>query len=97
MTRPFDLVAIRTAHGRLARRLAILLLLFALPTAAAAEPARFEALMASGTAAYQAGDFAAAARSWGAAVAEAETFGPLDPRLAASLDSLAEARRAQAR
>jgi tetratricopeptide (TPR) repeat protein len=48
-----------------------------------------------GKQAYQGGDYKAAVLSFAAALKEAEAFGPGDPRLATSLNGLAEVYRAQ--
>ena len=82
----------------LSRALCLALSLLAVwPAAPRADEAGYEVLMAAGSTFYEDRDYAAAAQAWAAAVGEAEAFGPLDSRLAASLNSLAEARRAQAR
>jgi tetratricopeptide (TPR) repeat protein len=97
---PASLAAVRTAYRRRAAHCLALCVLLAWPTAAAAagaDEAHYEALMEAASAAYETRDYAAAARLWGDAVREAEAFGRLDSRLAAGLNSLAEARRAQAR
>ncbi len=49
----------------------------------------WETHMAAGDKAYQQGDYAEAERQLGAALKEAEGFGPQDPRLATSLNNLA--------
>ena len=54
-----------------------------------AQPSRWEELMAAGARAYQEGRYAKAEQQVKAALKEAETFGPEDPRLAASLNNLA--------
>ena len=92
-----SLSQVSLARGRRAALGLALILLLVWPATPRADEARYEALMESGSAAYQERDYAAAARLWAGAVAEAESFGPTDSRLAASLNSLAKARRSQAR
>ena len=58
---------------------------------------RWETYSTSGIDAYQQGDYAEAEKQFGAALKEAEKFGPQDPRLATSLNNLAELYRAQGR
>ena len=51
----------------------------------------------AGISAYRAGDYRAATTRFEAALREAESFGASDPRLATTLNNLAELRRAQGR
>ena len=73
----------------------LLAILLVLP--AYAQPAGWEDSMAAARAAYAAGNYAEAGRGFEAALAEAETFPPGDPRLSASLYQLAELHRALGR
>ncbi len=57
----------------------------------------WEALNAAGTEAYERGDYAEAEKQFGAALEEAEGFGPRDLRLATTLYNLAELYGAQVR
>ena len=57
----------------------------------------WETYMAAGVKAYQQGNYPEAEKQLGAALKEAEGFGPQDPRLATSLNNLAELYRAQGR
>ncbi len=63
----------------------------------AAQRGLWESYMATGAAAYQEGRYAEAQRQLEAARNAAEGFGPQDPRLAMSLNNLAELYRAQGR
>ena len=58
---------------------------------------RWESYNAAGVDAYQRGDYADAEKQWSDGLKEAEEFGPEDPRLASSLNILAELYRAQDR
>jgi tetratricopeptide (TPR) repeat protein len=53
--------------------------------------------MRAGISAFQQGDYIKAERRWTSALREAETFGPGDPRIAASLTNLAGAYSSQAK
>ncbi len=57
----------------------------------------WETYMAAATKAYQQGNYPEAEKQWAAALKEAEGFGPQDPRLATSLNNLAQVYRAQGR
>ena len=57
----------------------------------------WETYMAAATKAYQQGNYPEAEKQLEAAVKEAEGFGPQDPRLATSLNNLAEAYRLEGR
>ncbi len=59
------------------------------PVHAFAQGGLWETYMAAATAAYQQGNYPEAEKQLGAALKEAEGFGPQDPRLATSLDRLA--------
>ena len=61
-----------------------------LGTACFAPGATWEAHSDAGLEAYQQGDYAEAEKQWMAAVRKAEAFEPQDPRLATSLNNLAE-------
>jgi len=52
---------------------------------------------AAGLTSFEQGNYAEAEEHWKAALKEAENFGPQDPRLATSLNNLAEIYRAQGR
>ncbi len=67
------------------------------PAHASAQGGQWNTLNAAGIEAYQRGDYAEAEQQWRAALKEAEGFGPQDPRLAASLNNLAELYHAQGR
>ncbi len=67
------------------------------PAHASAQGGQWNTLNAAGIEAYQRGDYAEAEKQWSAALKEAEGFGPQDPRLATSLNNLAELYRAQGR
>ena len=56
---------------------------------AACSQAPLETYTDAGTRAYEQGHYAEAEKQWIAALEEAEKFGPQDPRLATSLNSLA--------
>ena len=73
----------------------ILILLAAAP--ALAQTSAWEESMASAYEAYQASRFAEAEKLFLSALATAEDFGPQDPRLATTLNNLAELQRAQGR
>ena len=68
-----------------------------LGTAHVALGATWEAHSAAAQEAYQQGDYAEAEKQLRAALKKAEGFEPQDPRLAATLNNLAELYRAQAR
>ncbi len=59
------------------------------PAHASAQGGPWETYRAAGDKAYQRGNYPEAEKQWGAAVREAEGFGPQDPRLATSLNNLA--------
>ncbi len=65
--------------------------------AASAQGTRWDSLMADALKAYQQADYAQAEKLFLAALKEAEKFGNPDPRLATSLNNLAELYRAQGR
>ena len=73
------------------------LLALALSSHGFAQGDQWESHMAAGEAAYRQGDYAEAESRFDAALKEAEAFGPEDPRLAMSLNNLAELYRAQGR
>ena len=62
---------------------------------ASAQGGPWETYMAAGAKAYQQGNYPEAEKQFGAALKEAEGFGPQDPRLAKNLNNLAELSRAQ--
>ena len=77
-----------------ARRLATALvqalaLFLAMPLAACAGEAEWQAHMKTGETAFQRGDYRGAAASFTAALKEAEAFGETDPRFAPTLNNLA--------
>ncbi len=63
--------------------------------AASAQETRWDSIMDGAVEAYQQADYAQAEKLFLAALKEAEKFGDQDPRLAASLNNLAELYRAQ--
>ena len=65
------------------------------PAHASAQGGPWETYRAAGDKAYQRGNYPEAEKQWGAAVREAEGFGPQDPLLATSLNNLAVLYRAQ--
>ncbi len=65
------------------------------PAHASAQGGLWETYMAAATKAYQQGNYPEAEKQFGAALKEAEGFGPQDPRLAGSLNDLANLYRAQ--
>ncbi len=67
------------------------------PAQASAQGGQWNTLNAAGIEAYQRGGYAEAEKHLAAALKEAEGFGPQDPRLATSLNNLAELYRAQGR
>ncbi len=67
------------------------------PAHAPAQGGQWNTLNAVGMEAYQRGDYAEAEKQLAAAVKEAEGFGPQDPRLATSLNNLAEVYRLEGR
>jgi len=75
----------------------VAMLTLAAPRAADPQVTSWESQMAVGAKAYQEGHYGDAEKSFVAAVKEAEGFGPDDPRLATSLNNLAEVYRAQGR
>ncbi len=77
--------------------LAGLLCLVLWPTHASAHDKTWQSYMDAAVEAYVEGDYAEAGRQFEAAVKTAEAFGSEDPRLATSLNGLAEAYRAQGR
>ncbi len=64
-------------------------------TQASAQSTPWETSTAAGLEAYQQARYAEAEKAWLLALKEAENFGPEDPRLATSLNNLAELYRAQ--
>ena len=79
------------------RWLLVGLLCLALWTTALAQQTQWEKLNGAGMEAYERGRYAEAEKLWLAALKEAETFGGEHPRLATSLNNLAELYRAQGR
>ncbi len=79
------------------RWLLVGLLCLALWTTALAQQTQWEKLNGAGMEAYERDHYAEAEKLWLAALKEAETFGGEDPRLATSLNNLAELYRAQGR
>ena len=80
------------------RTAALTAALFCLVTGAASAEAQnslWETYNDSGKQAYEAGEYAKAQKLFESALKEAEGFGPNDPRLATSLNNLAELYRAQ--
>ena len=67
------------------------------PAHASAQGSLWETHMAAGAKAYQQGNYPEGERQLAAAVKEAEGFGPQDPRLATSLNNLAEVYRLEGR
>lgn len=67
------------------------------PVHAFAQSSLWVTYIAAGTKAYQQGKYPEAEKHWGAALIEAEGFGPQDPRLATSLNNLGELYRLQGR
>ncbi|MFQ5695897.1 MAG: tetratricopeptide repeat protein, partial [Terriglobia bacterium] len=67
------------------------------PIAASAQSTAWEKYMEAGAKAYQQGRYAEAEKPWQAALKEAEGFGPEDPRLATTLNTLAALYQAQGR
>ena len=67
------------------------------PAHAPAQGGLWETYMAAGAKAYQRGDYAQAEKQFGAALNEAQGFGPQDPRLATSLNNLAVLYKLQGR
>ncbi len=65
------------------------------PATALAQVEPWQSHMDAATTAYQQGNFPEAEKQLGAALKEAEGFGPQDPRLATTLNNLAELYRAQ--
>ena len=65
------------------------------PAHAPAQGGLWETYMDAATKAYQQGNYPEAEKQLGAALKEAEGFGPQDPRLPTSLNNLAELYRAQ--
>ncbi len=63
--------------------------------AASAQETRWDSILADAAKAYQQADYAEAEKLFLAALKEAEKFGNQDPRLATSLNNLAELYRAQ--
>ncbi len=60
------------------------------PAQVSAQGGLWETYMAAGDKAYQQGNYPEAEKQLAAALKEAEGFGPQDPRLATSLNNLAE-------
>ncbi|MEE8623453.1 MAG: tetratricopeptide repeat protein, partial [Alphaproteobacteria bacterium] len=80
------------------RRLLVGLVRLALwPAYPSAQGDLWETYMAAATKAYQQGNYPEAEKQLEAAVKEAEGFGPQDPRLATSLNNLAEVYRLEGR
>jgi len=67
------------------------------PATALAQVEQWQSHMDAGVKAYFDNDYTEAEKQFTAAVKEAEQFGPEDPRLATTLNSLAEVHRAQGR
>ena len=78
-------------------RIAALALFLAMPLAAPAGEAEWQAHMETGSAAHQRGDYRGAAASFAAALKEAEAFGETDLRFALTLNRLALIYAAQGR
>ena len=75
--------------------LPFLAVLWLCSTSAFAQVEQWQSHMGAGVQAYQQGNYAEAERQWGSALKEAKRFGPQDPRLATTLNNLAELYRAQ--
>ena len=67
------------------------------PAVALAQVEQWRSHMDAGVKAYRQGNYPEAKKRFTAAVKEAEQFGPKDPRLATTLNNLAELYRAQGR
>ncbi len=67
------------------------------PAHTSAQLGLWDTYRAAGDKAYQQGNYPEAEKQWAAAVKEAEGFGPQDPRLATSLNNLAEVYRLEGR
>ncbi len=77
--------------------LSVLAILWLWPATALAQVEQWQSHMDAGVQAYRQGNYPEAEKQFGAALKEAEGFGPQDPRLATTLKNLAVLYRVQGR